>query len=210
MRIMLPGTVNNMSVVIAICSEAFCLMAADSRCMINNDNGEWTFKDDSTRKIFSVENKVLFGGAGQFWNTEKIYSPIDNIRVLTLDRVANLAEHYINDHALVIDRYRRTYVMCGRDNDGLNTIIGINYDAETKRARRMVYKPYIKGSIVSEMILPNALKDQADRYNDLLSKEVLAADSMVELKARLANLIRKIGKDDIEKTVGGKVQFLMI
>lgn len=209
MRIMLPGTVKEMSTIIAVCSGNFCLMAADSRMVVNSDNAGWEVYSDDAKKIFKIGN-VLFGVIGKLWKDEVMTAPFVGYNNMNIYNALDILEKYAMDNILHIYDYPRNYILCGQESDGKYIIVVLKFNAEKHGFDREVYRPPEEYDKAYVLALPPSLADRMEYFNKLLEREINASKSTDEMKNRLTNLIRKIGKEDVQHTVGGKIQCIVI
>jgi len=221
MLIMNPRTVTYMSAIIAVCGRGVCLMISDSRKMVNVGGKDpvWEFHDDATQKIFKINSNILFGGVGRFWkkndHEEEITSPFanaGNVQSMSVFHAADAVERYMADNIRMVDVYPRKYLLAGREHDGNLAMISIDYDAGKCEVRRSVFRPRSDVEFATLMALPRSLtlsgleKVAKERLEDIIHN----AESVDNIILRSAELIRWIGENDIDASVGGNVNFLTI
>ena len=184
-------------------------MAADSRMVVNSDGAGWEIYSDDAKKIFKIGN-ILFGVIGKLWKDEVMTAPFVGYNNMDIYNTLDILEKYAMNNMLHIYDYPRNYILCGQERDGKYIIVVLKFNAEKHGFDREVYRPPNKDDFASVLALPPSLVDRVDEFDKRLEREVRASNSKDEMKNRLTNLIRKIGKEDVQHTVGGKVQFLMI
>ena len=75
----MKGVMTEMSVLIGICGEEYCLLFGDTR-RVRYEGDQVRVTDDQSQNIFRVNDRVLFGMTGLGEGTEALFAPLRGFR----------------------------------------------------------------------------------------------------------------------------------
>lgn len=197
-----------MSTVIGVCGINFCLFAADTR-MVTEQNGSLVFHNDDTKKIFKINQNVLFGATGLFHANETIIKPLEffpNPNVVTVSNAQAATLDYMRQHLSTLSV--RNYLIGGKNDSGEFSLTYLHYNKATHNIDVQVFKPVPPHSFAIICALPASLEPDAQRYQDLVGQLVNQCTSINDLVEGLAKIIRDIA--DKDASVGKKVLALLV
>lgn len=206
------GVIQYMSTVIGVCGTNFCTFCADSR-RVAYSSGGIEIVDDSTQKIFKLNDRVLFGAMGIFTLSENYLDPFNvypNKSVITVRMAYKAVVDYINRNMnSIYGCLFRNYFVGGKDNKGNFCIYEIHLNPETHEAEttlRMPQPPMYNFSISCGV--PFSLQAQKEKYMDLVGVAVTSGRTHWDMLHGIRNIINEIAKNDI--TVGGEMQTVSV
>ena len=204
-----PRMVNCLSTVIGICDRNICAFAADTRKVEFNEDGSIYPVREDEEKIFSINGRLLLGGAGAFWKNETVMTPLlecNDIDVLNTDDAVQVIEEYlkkmIDDGRL---RYMfRTYLIGGFDKNGDRSLYRVCYLPEKGYlgVDGCSFPKNMNGTIVIPMLPPNVQR-QEEFYKAEIVKCLNGVSTVRELAERLHPIICDIADKDnsVNKTL---------
>ncbi len=193
------NTYYSASIAVAICGMDFCMLATDVKTKQN---------------IIKVNDNILFGGVGNFWNDEEIYEPIKhrmNDRLSIVDAV-ELTEKYMYDNLAYVMTMKRNYFITGRDNDGIFYLIRVSLNEEEKSVQVISYVPKDKKQLANMIALPNSLNDIAyvSKYNSMLNMICRDSEYIPDVYLGCAKIIKEAAKDDTSQSISDKLSLLTL
>lgn len=212
MFITYPGTRKIMSVLIAICDRNIALLAADSRMSINSteQSSEYYF-DDSCHKVFKLNDRLMFGGAGVYERQEDLCAAFKGyeLSALTLEHADKLIQGYMSKlMQRKTDLRNRCYILCGRNIDNEMCIYTYEYDVMLREEEvhywNMSHEDVCKLHVGLSPILTKRTDEYAEKLRAIMHRE----DTIQGLKNGISELIREIA--DVDWTVGGEPEIIMI
>ena len=206
------GVIMYMSTVIGICGTNFCSLCADSR-KVTNDKNTVKVVNNTTQKVFKINDRVLFGATGVFKSTENLLDPLKvypDKSVITVRTAYKAVIDYINRNKSIIDWcYFRNYMVGGKDNKGRFCIYEIHFNPDTGEVDttlRMPSPPMFNFSI--SCALPLNLQGEEQEYINKVGNAISSSNTHGEMLNGIKDVIKEISKKDI--TVGGEMQVVSI
>lgn len=193
-----------MSILIAVCGESFAILAADSRRTLHNLETEEKNIDDNYRKVYQLNDNLIFGGGGQFYYSEPITAPFigKNLHSLSLEEADKLIQGYMS---AVFKRLapigNRSYVLCGRNNNNEMCLFQYNFILMTKEKDIQKYNASQNDGDYFCVALPPKLSDKEAEYLARLERILCNAETSTEVFHELTNIIYDAGT--IDESVGG-------
>lgn len=206
------GVIQYMSTVIGVCGTNFCTFCADSRRVAYKSNGIEVV-DNSTQKIFKLNDRVLFGAMGIFASFENYLDPFNvypDKSVITVRMAYKAVIDYLNRNMNTICGCMfRNYFVGGKDNKGNFCIYEIHLNTETKEIETTLRmpKPPIYNFLVSCGV-PFSLQAQKQNFLDMVGNAVTSSTTHADMLNGIRNIIDDISGRDI--TVGGKMQTVSV
>jgi len=204
------GELNRMSTIIGICGENFCSFIADTRLTAYCEEGIIA-DNDTTEKIFKINERVLFGMTGVFWKDEKILAPLNiypDHSVITLRMAYKAVIDYIER-----EKYEmlpmRNYMIGGKNNKGKFCIYEVQVNFKTYEAEttlRIPEPPTTNYGISCS--LPPKLCSRSDEFVGMVGNCVTSSNTHGEMIEKVSGVIGKIAESD--DTVGGSVSALSV
>lgn len=206
------GAIQSMSTIIGVCGTNFCTLCADSRKVAYTSSGVEVV-NDSTQKIFKLNDRVLFGAMGIFASYESFLDPFNvypDKSVITVRMAYKAVVDYINRNKnSICGCMFRNYFVGGKDNKGRFCIYEIHLNTETKEIEttlRIPEPPTYNFSVSCG--LPFSLQPQKQEFVDLIGNTVTSSTTHAEMLNGLKKIIDRISEVDI--TVGGEVQSVSV
>lgn len=197
-----------MSAVIGVCSTNFCLFAADTR-MVSERGDSLVFDNDSTEKIFKLNQNVLYGATGLFSASEKLLDPLAIFPapdVVTISNAQNATLDYMRHHISKLSV--RNYLIGGKEDSGEFSIRYLHYNKETRNIDIQVFKPTPSYAYAFVCALPASLNAESMQYQNLVGQLINRCTSITTLVEGLAQIIRDISDKDV--SVGKEVIALLV
>ena len=206
------GAMQYMSTIIGVCSTNFCTLCADSR-RVTNSSGGVEIVDDSTQKIFKLNDRVLFGAMGLFASYENFLDPFNvylDKCVITVRMACKAVIDHINRNMNSGCGYMfRNYFVGGKDNKGKFCIYEIHFDTKTKEVETTLRAPDPPSYNFSVSCgVPFSLQAQKQNLMDSIGNVVSSSKTHTEMLSGLRHIIDKIAEDEI--TVGGEMQTVSV
>ena len=204
------GELNRMSAIIGICGENFCSFVADTR-LTHNSGDEYIVANDTTQKIFKVNDHVLFGMTGLFRTGEEILVPLDiypEKDVVTLRMAYKAVLGYLEKNKYKIP-LMRSYLIGGKDNKGRFCIYEVHMNFETYKAETVLRMP--EPPVTSYGIfcaIPPELHDRKNEFLDMAGDCITSSGELGEMLQKVAGVIGKIA--DADGTVGRTITALSV
>lgn len=202
------GVIQYMSTVIGVCGTNFCTFCADSR-RVAYKSGDIEIVDNSTQKIFKLNDRVLFGAMGIITASENYLDPFNvypDKSIITVRMAYRAVVDYINRNMNSISGCKyRNYFVGGKDNKGNFCIYEIHLKAEAKEIEttlRMPKPPVYNFSVSCGV--PFSLQAQKQNFIDIIGNTIASSTTHADMLSGIRNIINKIAKMDI--TVGGEMQ----
>lgn len=199
------GVLQSMSVVIGICGTNFCTFWADGRRVVSDPETATGYRvdgDDHYRKIFKLNDRVLFGASGVFLMGADLRDPVNTIADLSnasVKIVKNAVVNYLktkHDPELI-----RNYLVGGKERDGAFVIYEITWDIVQRKARVVERRlKQSQGGYAISMSLPIGEKQLAQKALSATQAMVQQASDHEDLKHKMASVIYSISRFD--DTVG--------
>ena len=206
----MTGVVTEMSVLIGLCGEAYCLLFGDTR-RVRYEGDQVRVTDDQSQNIFRVNDRVLFGMAGQLEGTEALFAPLRGFRdkeAITLRLAVRAAGDYLRRSMDSLPGPMRCLAV-GSDNKGRFCACEISGDPETGQVETVETRPAPPGSPWGiACILPPGLTGERPRILERIEAFAAAAGSPEELAEQICELIRSLAKKD--PAVGRAINVYMI
>ena len=122
-----------MSVIVGICTQDHCTLFAD--CRRTRIDGDKREIDDTAKKLFRINDKVVFGVTGYIPDWETLSSPIDHQigdPSINADTALQAVISYLkkNTDKLLETSNGRTYVIGGINRNGELCIYSVNVSVE--------------------------------------------------------------------------------
>lgn len=153
-------------------------------CMIAGDN--YTFK---------LNNNILFACAGPLPQSENPLDPVKECNAYTtLIEAIELTEDYMYNHLGSLMISPRSYILAGRDVDGIYYIISIGLNQEKHSINRKVLCPTNLNHRATLIALPKVF-DEPDilkKYNQLLNDAAANSETLPDLYLGCAKIIRLV------------------
>lgn len=206
------GAIQYMSTIIGVCGTNFCTLCADSRKVAYGSGGVEVV-NDSTQKIFKLNDRVLFGAMGIFSSYESFLAPFEvypDKSVITVRMAYKAVIDHINRNMnSICGCMFRNYFVGGKDNKGRFCIYEIHLNTETKEIEttlRIPEPPTYNFSVSCG--LPFSLQTQKQEYIGLVGDAVTSCSTHAQMVDSLKNIINKIAENDV--TVGGEVRVVSV
>ena len=185
---------------VCVCSDGGAVMCADSR-MVTVKGDKAVFLDDC-RRVFKVNERLLYGCAGMFPEDATLVEPLTGRKSERLN-ADNLAE-YVNERMLeqmATGTLREcVYVIAGLDRVGRMCVATVRYDEEEEAVH--TDKAYCADGDVIFMNLPPAAAADDERWERRL-RELLEDKGEETTGGRIAEFIRELA--GVSKFVGGNI-----
>ena len=197
-----------MSVVIGVCSTNFCLFAADTR-RVTARGDSLVFDNDSTQKIFKINQNVLFGATGLFGASEALLDPLamfPSPDMITVSNAQNATSDYTR-HCLS-KLSVRNYLIGGKEDSGEFSIRYLHYNGENRNIDIQVFKPTPPYAYAFVCALPADLNAESIQYQNLVGQLINRCTTIPTLVEGLAQIIRDIS--DRDSSVGKEVVALLV
>ena len=187
-----------MSVVIGICGINFCSFVVDGRLVVGN-NDQLTVISERVRKIYKINNHVLFSGTGWFLDDEEITSPLDsfeNWEVITAEMARNAVIEYIENYQHLI-RSPRNYLIGYKSDDGSFGIHEIHYDSDTRNIVAVERKPQLPtSSFAISCCLPPKVRNRGQECINKVTCCITSSRMHDELIQKVGTVIGEISQID--------------
>ena len=204
------GVVIEMSVLIGICGEEYCLLFGDTR-RVRYEGGQVRVTDDQSQNIFRVNDRVLFGMTGLLAGTEALFAPLRGFRdkeAITLRLAVRAAGDYLRRSMGSLPG-PTCCVAVGSDNKGRFRACEIAGDPATGQVETAERSPEPPGSPWGiTCILPPGLAGERERCLEQIKACAARAGSPEELAEQVCSLIRNMAKRD--PAVGKAINVYMI
>ena len=174
---------------VCVCGENGAIMCGDTR-MVTVEDGKAVFLDDC-RKVFQVNDGLLFGACGMFPVDAMLVEPLAGkiSERMNVDSVIKEAESYMLDRMSVGLLRECGYVAAGKDRRGRSSIGWVRYSEEDD-AIHTDKKIYEDHDLVGVYLPPAAASDE-EKWQERL-RELLEEDSGETLEAKLHRYIREL------------------
>lgn len=207
------GVLNCMSVIIGICGVNFCTFWSDMRRVCYRQDMSFEVMNDSTQKIFKLNDRVLFGAAGIFIGDEDIEAPtrtIQNIERASVKIVKTAAVDFLKkQNKLYGNLTMRNYMVGGKQRDGTFVIYNIHWNPDAQKVEVSEYMPHPPASTFTlTMALPNCDPHYMSMCENAASDCIRISATDRQLDANISDLIRKISETD--RTVSPESMSLQI
>ena len=203
-----------MSAIIAICGSNFCSFIADTRRVVSSGD-RFVFADDSTQKIFKLNDHVLYGMTGLYDVHSSVLDAVSAMQDLScacVDEVKECVLHYIEAHQHGI--IKRNYLVGGKMPDGTFRVYEIRFDPKTKRADVEVRAPLSnvlangKSTFGISLCLPDKAAGHKNFYMSKVEDAILSSHTHSEMLQKAAGVIGLISK--VDDSVGQNVMALSV
>jgi len=203
MGIYLPDNVLYTNFIIGFCNSREAMLFTDSRSIMKVENGYLV--DDNCKKLFRINNRLIFAASGKFYKDEKFEEPFKDsfYSGMNIDSACELIQEYLlGMKALGKIMMERTYVMCGFDNKDNICISYIRYNEDTDEIEEQRYYGFCSDQILA--IYPPMFQDKSEELNNMI------ADYLnVELPEReVAYFIEKLSEESM--LLNGNVKYLSV
>ena len=174
---------------VCICGENGALMCGDTR-MVTSENGEAVFLDDC-RKIFQVNDGLIFGACGMFPVDAMLVEPLagKNSERMNVDSAIKEAESFMLDRMSVGMLRACSYVAVGKDRRGRGCIGWVWY-SEEDNAIHTDKKIYEDHNLVGVYLPPAAASDE-EKWHERL-RELLDEESGETTEEKLRRYIKEL------------------
>lgn len=197
-----------MSAIIGICASNFCVFIGDMR-RTKNDADSYVISDDSTHKVFKINNRLLFGATGLFLIEEDLTSALDSIEDLenaTVMDALNAVLEYLEIHKHKIPKMRN-YLIGGKTETGRFIVYEIHMNFETNQPEIISRMPESKEFGVS-CSLPSKAMPMKNEYLSMVNNIIRTSGTFEELVQKVVGVIGEISK--VDDTVGTNVEVVYI
>lgn len=201
MRIRMPKGTQYTPLLIGVCNQDAALLCADSRTIFYD--GENFEKDDTCKKLFKLNENLLFGACGIFDENEMLIEPFINrgCKMLTFERGIELINDYLlGEIAIGHELTDRSYVLVGKNRYDKFSLAHVSYNAADHQIEIAKQIGDDKGSYIL-MLPPNAI-DEISFWKDKL--EDVLSEKEHNISYRMIGYIEDIGK--ISDLVGGNIK----
>ena len=205
MYIIEPERVMYMSTIIGVCGKNICFLMSDSRKIGWKRSGEVYVQNDNTQKIFRLNDKVVYGAAGEFRDYETLTEPLDRAGRKEMMSYEDAVQAIFDYEKVLKQRQHsaaRHYIVGGKRTDGSYAMQQITWDGSTFEYKTKVYEPCDK-SVAVLIALPPALSKESQVYLKKVENAVLTAKDRGETFQKLAGVIQELAEKDI--SVGGDI-----
>lgn len=204
----MTGAETEMSVLIGICGEEYCLLFGDTR-RVRYEGEQVRVTDDRSQNIFRVNDRVLFGMTGLSAGTEALFAPLRGFRdkgAITLRLAVRVAGDYLRRSMGALPG-PACCLAVGIDNKGRFCACEITGDGgQVETAERRPELPESPWGIAC--ILPPGLAGERAHYLEQIESIAQKAGSPEELAEQVCSLIRRMAKRD--SAVGKAINVYMI
>ena len=206
----MKGVMTEMSVLIGICGEEYCLLFGDTRRM-RYEGDQVRVTDDQSQNIFRVNDRGLFGMTGLSAGTEALFAPLRGFRdkdSITLRLAVRAARDYLRRSMGSLPG-PTCCVAVGSDNKGRFCACEIFGDPATGQVETDEKRPELPGSPWGiTCILPPGMAGERERCLEQIEACAAGARSPEELAEQICDLIRRMAKRD--PAVGKAINVYMI
>lgn len=134
MQIRMPNGSQYTPLLIGVCSKDGVLLCADSRTTFYN--GEKFEKDDTCKKLFRINDNLLFGACGIFGENDRFIEPFvgKNLKYIGVNTATELVNDYLlGEMAVGHDLSDRSYLIAGKTKDGKYCLSHIRYNTSEQQ-----------------------------------------------------------------------------
>jgi hypothetical protein len=203
-----------LSSIIVTCGSNYCTFVSDGRCVTYNEYGKINgIKQDDFRKIFKLNDKVIYGRTGKFFTKVENPSGVDLLEpfkeypdksIMTMPIALKSILKYLDKEKLKGNNHFQTHILGGKDNKGQFCIYTVQYkNAETPYEPQR-YDFLGENMLQVRMSVPNI---PAETVTKILNRHIYAkAQSRTDHKELIFDMeqcVNDIAK--IDETVGGKI-----
>lgn len=185
---------------IAVCNEHGAAICGDSR-MMALDGDKALFMDDC-RKVFKVNDELLYGVSGMFHTDSMLIEPLVGKKAerLNVGNMATAIQNYLLEQKAIGDLRECSYILAGKDRGGRMCIASIRYseDDDTIYAD----KQYCTGADILWISLPPAAALNENQWREKLTKAMEESGEKM-LSQTLSDFIIELAKES--KFVGGHI-----
>lgn len=197
-----------MSAIIGVCGSNFCSLIADTRRTTNYD-GVYVPTDDSTQKIFRMNDNLIFGATGYYNFGEAILAPFDGLDTSKMNKDTALQSilDYLEQKKFIIPMMRN-YIIGYKDASGTFGLCDIHMNFETYKPEVTEKRIHHGNDFAISCLLPPKVSLKQTYYLDLVGQAVKLSKTNDELYQYVAAIIRDIA--DIDDSVGKTVRVVSI
>lgn len=148
----------SMSMIICLCGLNFCSMVSDGRKI---DMADGSVLSEDEKKIFKLNDRVLFGAAGIFRGDEKILdavSSVPNLATASAKIIKNAVLSYLKENRESLPR--RSYIIGEKVKDGDSRIYEITFDPAIKKPQVVLREPNRINNFALSVAVPPGLNEQ--------------------------------------------------
>ncbi len=148
-----------MSMVICLCGTNFCSMVSDGRKINMADR---SILSEEEKKIFKLNDRVLFGAAGIFCEEEQILdavSSVQNMETASAKIIKNAVVSYLKKNGESLSL--RSYIIGEKVHDGESRIYEITFDPNVKKPNVVIREPDETNNFALSIAVPPGLDEQA-------------------------------------------------
>lgn len=190
-----------MPTLIGVCSKHGVILCGDSRMV--------TFIDDSVaniddcRKIFKVNDRLIYGVSGMFPVDAKLVDPLvgKNCERLSLNAAMKAVEDYLLEQKAISEIHECSYVLAGEDRGGRPCIVSVRYD----EADDTIYtdRQFCMNKDVLWLSLPPAASQNEEYWRKRLT-DILSADDGLSTEMKVKTFVAELA--DVSDFVGGDIR----
>jgi len=198
MRIRMPKGSQYTPLLIGVCNKDSVLLCADSRTTFYD--GEKFEEEDTCKKLFQLNDNLLFGACGVFGENEMLIEPFINksTKMLTFERgIERISDYLLGEIAIGHELADRSYILAGKNRYGKYSIAHVSYNAadnQIETARKAGGK---NGNYIL-MLPPNGLEKEdywKERLEDVLAEKGILSDRLIEYAEELKGVSNLVGGD---------------
>ena len=198
MRIRMPKGSQYTPLLIGVCTKDSVLLCADSRTTFYD--GEKFEEEDTCKKLFQLNDNLLFGACGVFGENEMLIEPFINksTKMLTFERgIERISDYLLGEIAIGHELTDRSYILAGKNRYGKYSIAHVSYNAadnQIETARKAGGK---NGNYIL-MLPPNGLEKEdywKERLEDILAEKGILSGRLIEYAEVLKGVSNLIGGD---------------
>lgn len=205
MRIRMPKGTQYTPLLIGVCNQDAALLCADSRTIFYD--GENFEKDDTCKKLFKLNENLLFGACGIFGENEILIEPFLNrgCKRLTFERGIELINDYLlGEIAIGHELTDRSYILVGKNRYGKFSLAHVSYNSADHQIEIAKQIGDDKGSYIL-MLPPNAI-DEISFWKEKL--EDALSEKEHNISYRMIGYVEEIEK--ISDLVGGNIKCIYV
>lgn len=205
MQIRMPKGSQYTPLLIGVCSKDGVLLCADSRTTFYD--GERFERDDTCKKLFQINDNLLFGACGIFGENDRFIEPFvgRNLKHIGVNTATELVNDYLlGEMAVGHGLSDRNYLIAGKTRDGKYCLSLIRYNANEQQIE-------IEKQIGDDhgfyflMMPPNGYADEQywkEKFELILSEE------REPISDRVSGYVNEL--KEISELAGGAVKYISV
>lgn len=195
-----------MSAVIGVCGVNFCTLVSDTRMVTNDHNSKngLSIISEDCRKIFKVNDHLLFRCTGWYHSGETILDPLNSFvdkSAVTLNALRDSCKNHLETNAAMI--YNRNYIIGEKRKNGTFRLCEMHFNPSTRQVESMIRAPAPDSSnFAISFAIPGKVNPYAGHVNAKIEECIHASRTLDDLIHKLGSVISMIS--EIDDTVGNK------